>query len=462
MNAEIQARTSSDADVRISVRERVAYGLGNTASCVIYTLMTSLLAFFYTDYIGISAGAVGTIVLISRVFDGCSDVIMGHITDHTHSKHGKARAWLLWMIIPYGLTGISLFLIPAHASYIFQYIYIFITYNLVNTVVYTAMNLPYGTLAAMMTRDQHEREKINVMRMVLGPVGTMLVTAGTLPLVKAFGDNQRAWIITITIFMIFAMLCLLLCFLGTKERVHIEAAQKEDIPFGKSIRALLCNKYWLLSMGLWGVLSVYNTFNGTNLAYYCEYILGNKVLSSGLSTAENLVQIVVIFVMPWFLLKFGKRNMALFGALLVIAGQIPLILFPTNYTVALMASLLRGIGVAPLSAVVFSFISDAVEYGQWKTHLRIEGMIFSAASVGSKVGGGLASAIIGKILDASGYSGLVSMQSESALHAISGMYLYAPIAIWIVAAILLVCYQLDKKYPAIIAELKQREERGEL
>lgn len=450
------------SDARISVRERIAYGLGNTSSCVIYTLMTSLLAFFYTDYIGIPAGVVGTIVLISRVFDGCSDVIMGHITDHTHSKHGKARAWLLWMIVPYGVTGIALFLIPAHASHVFQYIYIFVTYNLVNTVVYTAMNLPYGTLSAIMTRDQHEREKINAMRMVLGPVGTMLVTAGTLPIVKAFGDNQRAWIITITIFMIFAMLCLLLCFLGTKERVQIEAAQKEDIPFKKSLKALVCNKYWALSMGLWGVLSVYNTFNGTNLAYYCEYILGDKVLSSGLSTAENLIQIVVIFVMPWFLPKFGKRNMALFGAILILVGQIPLILFPTSYTVAMIAALVRGIGVAPLSAVIFSFITDAVEYGQWKTHLRMEGMIFSAASVGSKVGGGLASAAIGKILDASGYSGLAVAQSEHALRAISGMYLWAPIAIWIVAAILLVCYQLDKLYPEIMAELKQREAKGKL
>ena len=104
---------AQDTQTSISLRERFAYGLGNTASCVVYTLITSLLVFFYTDYIGISAGVVGTIMLISRCFDGGSDIIMGYITDHTHSRHGKARAWLLWMLIPYGVTCVALFLIPA-------------------------------------------------------------------------------------------------------------------------------------------------------------------------------------------------------------------------------------------------------------------------------------------------------------------------------------------------------------
>lgn len=455
-------QSSMEQNVRISLRERIAYGLGNTSSCVIYTLMTSLLAFFYTDYIGVSAGAVGTIMLISRIFDGGSDVVMGYITDHTHSKHGKTRAWLLWMIIPYGVTGIALFLIPPHASAGFQYLYIFVTYNLVNTVVYTAMNLPYGALASLMTRDQHEREKINVMRMVMGPIGTILITACTLPLVQAFGDDQKAWIITISILMTFAMICLLLCFLGTKERVQIAAAQNTSVPLRKSLGALFRNKYWGISMGLWGIISVYNTFNGTNLPYYCEYILGDKVLSSGLSTVENLVQVVVIFIMPPFLKWFGKRNMALTGALITIVAQILLFLFPANYTAAMVSAVLRGVGVAPLCAVVFSFIADAVEYGQWKTHLRIEGMIFSAASVGSKVGGGVASAAIGKILDLAGYNGLAITQNASAMHAISGMYLWAPIVIWAIAVILLFCYRLDKQYPSIMEELAQREARGEL
>lgn len=454
--------TLTSGNIKLSVKEKVMYGLGNTSAYIIYTLMGSLLTFFYTDYIGISAGAVGTIFLISRVFDGGSDVIMGHITDHTHSKYGKARAWLLWTSIPYLITGILLFTIPAHASSMIQYVYIFIVYNLTNTVVYTATNLPYGTLATLMTRDQHEREVLNVFRMALGPFGGLLITAATLPLVQKFGDNQRAWIIVMTIFMILGMVLQLLCFFGTKERVQVEAAKKSDVPFLKSLGALLRNKYWLMSMLLWCILSVYGTFNGTSLPYYCKNILGNSVLSSPISTCETLIQIVVIACMPKFLAKFGKRNMALAGAVLVIVAQIPLLVMPDSMGCLIVSAVLRGIGVSPLFAVVFSFLADSVEYGQWKTHLRTEGMVMSAASLGSKVGGGCASAVLGKILTHAGYDGMAAIQSASAQAAISAMYRFAPIIIWGAAVIILLCYQLDKKYPAMMKELQEREARGEL
>lgn len=454
--------TASSGDIKLSVSEKICYGLGNTSAYIIYTLMGSLLTFFYTDYVGISAGIVGSIFLISRVFDGVSDVIMGHITDHTHSKFGKARAWLLWMAVPYFITGIALFLIPADAPDMMQYVYIFITYNLANTVVYTATNLPYGTLATLMTRGQHEREVLNVFRMALGPFGGLLITACTLPLVKKFGDNQMAWILVMGAWMILGTILQLITFFKCKERVHIEAAKKSDVPFLKSLKALLMNKYWLISMLLWCVLSVYGTFNGTSLPYYCKNILGDSVISSPISTCETLIQIVVIACMPKFLQKFGKRNCALAGAILVLIAQIPLLIAPTELPCLIVSAVLRGVGVSPLFAVVFSFLADSVEYGQWRTHLRTEGMVMSAASLGSKVGGGFASAIVGKILTSSGYDGMASVQSASANAAVSGMYRFAPLIIWGAAVILLLCYQLDKKYPKIMADLKAREEHGEL
>lgn len=453
---------ASSGNIKLTVGEKISYGLGNTSAYIVYTLMGSLLTFFYTDYIGINAGIVGTIFLISRVFDGISDVIMGHITDHTHSKHGKARAWLLWMAIPYFITGVALFLIPANGSEMLQYVYIFVTYNLANTVVYTATNLPYGTLATLMTRDQHEREVLNVFRMALGPFGGLLITACTLPLVRRFGDNQMAWIMVMAVWMALGTVLQLITFFKCKERVRIEAAQKSDVPFLKSLGALLRNKYWLISMLLWCVLSVYGTFNGTALPYYCKSILGDSVISSPISTCETLIQIVVIAFMPWFLNRFGKRNTALAGAILVMLAQIPLLIAPTAMPALIVSAVLRGIGVSPLFAVVFSFLADSVEYGQWKTHLRTEGMIMSAASLGSKVGGGFASAIVGKILTASGYVGTAATQTEAANAAVSGMYRFAPLIIWGAAIVLLLCYQLDKKYPKIMEELKDRETKGML
>lgn len=452
----------SSGDIQLSVGEKVCYGLGNTSAYIVYTLMGSLLTFFYTDYIGINSGVAGTIFLISRVFDGASDVLMGHITDHTHSRFGKARAWLLWTAIPYFVTGVALFLIPANSPDLLQYIYIFVTYNLANTVVYTATNLPYGTLATLMTRNQHEREVLNVFRMALGPFGGLLITACTLPLVRRFGDNQKAWILVMTVWMALGTVLQLLTFFKCKERVHIEVAEKNDVPFLKSLNALMKNKYWLISMLLWCVLSVYGTFNGTTLPYYCKNIMGDSVISTPISTCETLIQIAVIAVMPWFLKKYGKRNIALAGAILVIIAQIPLLIFPTKLPALILSAVIRGVGVSPLFAVVFSFLADSVEYGQWKTHLRTEGMVMSAASLGSKVGGGFASAIIGNILNASGYKGMAKAQTAVAKAAVSGMYRFAPLIIWGAAIVLLLCYQLDKQYPKIMEELEERERNGQL
>ena len=152
MDNETKIRESKEFFV-VSLREKICYGLGDSACNVVYGLCSTLLTFFYTDYVGVDIALVGIIFLITRFFDGVSDIIMGFITDRTHSKWGKARPWILWMSVPYAVTFVLLFLIPADASAWVQGIYIFVTYNLVNTVVYTALNLPYSTMASLITPE---------------------------------------------------------------------------------------------------------------------------------------------------------------------------------------------------------------------------------------------------------------------------------------------------------------------
>ncbi len=449
-------------EVKISMWEKLCYGFGDTACNIVVALTATMLTFFYTDYIGVSAGTVGMIMLISRVFDGGSDVVMGLITDRTHSRWGKARPWVLWMSVPYAISTVLLFTIPAGASDMTKAVYIFVTYNLVQTVVYTALNLPYSALASLMTRSQYERGAINAIRMGLSPFGRILATAATLPLVKLFGDDQRAWIFATGIYAVIALLLLLLCFFYTKERVVFEGQQETKVPIGTSLKALLKNKYWALGLLLWGVLSVYSTLTGMSMSYYSKYILGNDLYTSTIYVAEQAPMIVVIFLLPLALKRFGKRNLALGGAVLCIAGQLVFFINPHSYPLAIVSAGIKSVGQAPLMGVIFSMIADSVEYGQWKTHLRLEGLIYSAASVGSKLGAGLTSALLGTILDAAGYDGMAVTQSSSALGAISGIYLYGPIIVWGVAVVLLLAYHLDREYPAIMKELAERESRGEI
>lgn len=462
-----EKKTGGAFNVKLSLGEKISYAGGDTACNIIFGLTTTLLTLFYTDYMGVNPAAIGMIMLISRVFDGGSDVIMGIITERTHSKHGKARPWILWMAVPYAVSGVALFLIPAGASDMIKTIYIFITYNLVTTVVYTALNLPYGTLASLMTRDQNERAVTNVLRMAFSPIGRILTTSFTLPLVGLFGNDQKAWVITSAIFCVIAMLLLFICFANTKERVHIEAADQMKVSVKDSLLALAHNKYWFMSLALWGILSVYSTVIGVDLAYYCKYILGNQNFTGVIYAAEQCVMIAGILVLPLLIPRFGKRNLALTGALIVIAGQLLFLLNPQSYGLAVATAAVKGLGEAPLFGVIFSFIADAVEYGQWKTHIRQEGMIFSAASVGSKVGAGLSSAAVGAVLAAVGYissdsTGAAVQQPASAVSAISNIYIWAPIVIWGVAAVVLFFYKLDKQYAGIMEELEERESRGEL
>lgn len=147
---------------KTSLFEKISYGMGDMACNVVFAFTTGLITYFYTNVIGISAATVGIIMLFSRIFDGISDVMIGLIMDKVHSKHGRGLAWVLWMAIPYGVSAVALFCIPADATAAVQAVYIFITYNLCTTVVYTALNLPYGAMAPLMTRDEQDLAKINL------------------------------------------------------------------------------------------------------------------------------------------------------------------------------------------------------------------------------------------------------------------------------------------------------------
>ncbi len=459
MDKETRVRNSKEFYV-VSLREKICYGLGDSACNVVYGLCSTLLTFFYTDYIGVSVATVGIIFLLTRIFDGISDIIMGFITDRTKSRWGKARPWILWMSVPYAVTFVLLFLVPADASDMVQAIYIFVTYNLVNTVVYTALNLPYSTMASLITRDEKSRASTQAWRIFCGPGGKMIVTVSTIPLVQAFGNDQRSWIIVASIFAVIALILLLICFFNIEERVVIEAAKDRTFTVKENLKALFSNQYWAICLGLWGFMVMMSTVTGTIETYYCKYLLGDEGLYSPIYAAELISQCIVVMIVPHFVMRYGKRNLTLAGILLVIVAQVVWMSSPLSVPVAMVSGVLRGIGVAPLWACVFPMIADSAEFGQWKTHVRQDGMIFSAASVGSKLGGGLASAGIGLLMDSVGYDGTLAVQSAEAMDMIYNICMYAPIMFSVIIIILCLLYKLDKIYPQVIADLKERDTQG--
>lgn len=443
---------------------KVGYAGGDVACNVIFGMVGTLLTLFYTDYVGINPGIVGLAMLVSRIFDGVSDLVMGFIVERTKSRWGKSRPWILWMSIPYALSAVLLFTVPQNPG-IVQAIYLFVTYNFCTTICYTALNLPYGSLSAMMTRESQERDMLSVVRMGLSPLGRIMAVTFTIPLVKLFGDTQAAWVKTMSIWAGIALILLLICFFKCKETVVIAAEkEKTKVPMKQSLKAVVKNQYFWAVLVLWMLQSVSFGISGTILPYYCKYIFGNDTwMYSTLYLTETLVLVACIFACAPLIKKFGKRNSALAGAVLALTGQLLFFLNPYSFGWMVFSCVVRAVGLAPLNAAVFGMIGDVVEFGQWKTHMRQESLIFAGGSIGTKVGSGVASAAMTGLLSFAGYvtsSSGIAVQSERTLQMIVSIYKVGPLVVAGLAVVTLLFYQLDKKYSGIMKELYDREYRG--
>ncbi len=364
------------------------------------------------------------------------------------------------MAIPYGVTAVALFSVPAGATSLVQAIYIFITYNLCTTFVYTALNLPYSSMAPMMTNDDGDLARLNLFRMSMSPIGNMIVTACTLPLIDRIGGDQRAWILVTAIYAAIAFGLLMWTFFGCQERFHPAAAKEaEGLPFTTRLGAALHNKYFIMLTLTMIAVSLYQNVNGTCSTYYAQYVLGNAERMGVMQTVEKIPWILgVIFLAP-FISRFGKRNMVLAGAILCGAAQALLLVAPANYALVLVSAALRGLGEAPFYGCIFTMLADTIEFGHWKTNIRVHALLFSAFTVGQKFGGGIAGWAIGQLMDASGFTGL-AVEIPSAVRMVQNLYIYGTIAAWAAVAVFMIFYRLDKEYDGIVADLAKRGSRA--
>lgn len=440
--------------------ERFSYGCGDFGCNIIYTAMSAFLLFYYTDYAGVSASAVGTIMLISRIFDGISDIIMGMIVDRTKSRFGKARPWLLRMCIPFAVSGILLFSVPTSWAAAPKLVYVFITYNLVSTVIYTAINVPYSALNALMTQDPYERSVLSIFRNLLATAGTLIINTFTLPMVEYFGNNASAWTKTFCVFGILAVAAFLLNFFGTKERVKAAGAEEgkkeKDIPFAVGISALFKNKYWIMMTGMLALFFLMYSVNGGATVYYAKDILGDKNLVGTINGIFNVVQICGMFFIAMLVKRFGKRNVFSLGLILDIIGMLLLNFAGGSMTGIVISSVIRGIGNACGGATMWAMVSDTIDYGEWKTGCRTEGLVNSACSFGYKIGNGIGSALLGVILEVGGYVGTAAVQTDAALTSIKVCFVWIPIAVYVAGLLIMKFYKLDSEFDGIIADLKKR------
>ena len=441
---------------KVKLSERVGYGLGDLASNFIWQAMSIFIVYFYTDVIGIAAGIVGSIMLFSRIFDGVTDVLMGYIIDKTKSKYGKARPWLLWLAVPFAVSAVLLFAVP-DVSTAWQVVYIAVTYNLV-CLVYTGLNVPYGTLNSLITQDQYQRSILNVFRMGLALIGVLLVSNLTLPLATFFGGDQSGWVYTFLIFGAIGSTLFFITFKTTKERVKPvnKDLQVKPVPLKDSLMTLSKNKYWAIVTAFILITYIWNALNSGALVYFADYILDNTLLVGAVTTAYTVFTLLgMVFVAP-ITKRFGKRNAMIVGVFITLIGYLVMLIDLSSVTMIVAGTIIRGIGKAPINGSMFALLADTIEYGEWKTGIRNEGMVYSGGSMGIKIGSGLGTAIIGWVLAFGGYVGGADVQAASALQSIQTLFIYIPMGINVLMIVLLLFYNLDKKYPQIIRDLQAR------
>ncbi|AFC28615.1 sugar transporter [Paenibacillus mucilaginosus 3016] len=435
---------------KLGFKEKLGYGLGDLASGFIWTAASAFLTFFYTDVVGLSAAAVGTLLLVARVFDGFVDIGVGALIDRTKSRHGKARPWLLWLAVPFGIAGVLMFTAPDLGP-TGALVYAYITYLIMN-VIYSGINVPYGVLNSLITQDAYQRSVLNIFRMVMALVGAVLVTSLTMPLVAALGGGKTGWMSTFLIFGALSILLFLITFKTTTERVKPSVTQK-DIPLKRGVKALFRNKYWALMVGFGIVFFTLNAAGSAVNVYYAQYVLKDASLVGILNIAGLVPILIGLFLVAPIIKKYGKRNAAFGGIIVMILGSLVMLIDPASLPVILTATVIKAIGTVPIMGTFFAMLADTVEYGEWKTGMRTEGLVYSAGSFGTKAGSGIGAALTGWILAWGGYVGGQEVQSDTTIAALQFLFIYLPVILCAVGLVILWFYKLDQKYQQIIDDL---------
>lgn len=445
---------SSDSK-KISLFEKVIYGSGDVGLNAMYTLFSSYVLFFYTDVIFMNAALIGIVILLSKIFDGISDLIAGQIIDTHKSKGGHCIPVLLKWTIPMVISVVLIFLVP-DSTVAIRVAYIFVTYNLFNTVLYTYVGMAHGSLAAYVTNNSEDRSQMLIFKMLFAALTQTVMASVMIPMVNFFGGQQvqSAWVKSILVFGVIGLIPLALNIIFVKERIDNDAPPENIF---QGIKCAFVNKYWWMAFVVNLCANFILTFNLSVSVYYLNSVMGNMGLMGTFVACSNMPGVVLCIICPFLLKKFTKRQMVLFGAICMIIAQVVFIIAPNTVPILFATALLRGIGMGFAMGMAGALIGDTIDYGEWKTGIRVQSVLFSASSVGAKVGQGAMTALFGIILSAIGYNGQAAVQSAQTLSGINGFFKYGPLVIAIILLIDIWFLDVETKNPQYIKEIEERK-----
>lgn len=463
----------------ISLKEKIGYGLGDAASSMFWKIFGMYALFFYTDVMGITAAAAGTMFLIARVWDSFFDLFVGVMADRTKTKWGRYRPYLLWFAIPFAAMGAITFFVPEFGS-TGKLVYAYISYSLM-MIVYSLINVPYASLLGVMSADSQERNILSSYRMSFAFIGSFVTFMLLQPLVDGYAKlfdkgitpvNADASISTAPIGWTLAvasigLLCSILfffCFKWTKERVE-SASKEENASVKEVLKSLFQNAPWwiLVATGLAALL--FNAVrDGVAIYYFRDYVQEHyKMPGTGwdfttiyflVGQAANLVGVVMAPVLSQ---KYGKKRTYMVAMLLAAVFSTLFFFVPNNIGWILFMQTIISVCAGYVLPLLWSMFSDIVDYHELKTNRRSSGLIFSSSSMSQKLGWALGSAITGWILFLFHYNPELPKQAMETIFGERLMISLLPAVCCVIAFIGMSFYPLnEKKVKEIATELQRR------
>ena len=438
----------NDRIAPLSIREKVGYGLGDMASNFYNGFFGIFLLYYYTDVWGISPAAAGTMFLVTKILDAVTDPAMGLIADRTQTRWGKYRPYLLWMAIPYALLGYLLFLGP-DLSEVGKLIFAYVSYSLV-MLAFTAINVPYSALLAVIHPKTEEREKATQYRFIFASLGTLTVGAMTKPLVEFLGqgDELTGFRLTIILFAVLSVIFFMITFASTKERIE---PKREGGSIAKDFGVLLNNISWII-LAVSGILIVVGLIARiSSAAFYMKYYVPTGEGSglwwmdrtSLLITLGFVGQLFGAMLTPTFLKVFDKRQLMIFMAVLNAALLFGCYFVPPEWYWSITAFHTASIftfGV--MITLLFAMYTDCAEYGEWKSGINSAGLTVSASMFSLKTGSAVGSAVPAFILAGFGFIAN-EVQTPEAITGIRLMFNIVPALFFGAAGLLIVFYKLN-------------------
>lgn len=421
----------------LTLVNKIGYGSGDIAGNVVYALLASFVMIFLTDTVGLNAGIVGTLIAVSKFFDGVSDVFFGAMIDKTHSKMGKARPWMLYGYFGCAVCLIAIFCIPADLSDFAKYAWFFIAYTVLNAGFYTANNIAYSALTALITKNNHERVQMGSIRFMFAFGTSMLIQAVTVGFVAKLGGGAAAWRTVAIVYTIIGVISNTLSVLSVKELSEEELAEGDSQNNGQpeekynlidAFKILVHNKYFLMICGAYLLMQLYSATLGMGI-YFMKYVLKDEAIYGKFAWAINIPMILGLLITPSLVAHFkGMYKLNISGYIVGTLGRFGVLVaaYMGNITLMFVFTSIAALGMSPLQGDMNALIATTSEYTRLTTGKRVDGTMYSCTSFGTKVGGGIGTAIAGWLLAASGYISNADVQPASCMNMLHVMYLWLP------------------------------------